>query len=338
MELKELNKRITEKQFSNLYFFYGEEDYLKEFYINRIISTLVDDAFSCFNLFHYQEPVSKEELQNALQQPPVMAEYKVVYLNQLDLLKCDAAMRDELLRQMEDLADFTVLIIRETTIDKRSKLWTLAQKKGETIECNYPSPADMRAFINREFSRYGKKISPQLIEKIITENEPNMHSVVRLIETVSAYLQDTQTVTEAALNQFLQKSMQTVIFDLSEALVTRKKEEAYNLLNKLKLNPTKNPPQVLFSLLSRHLSGLYLATVGQNEGIPTAEIKKLLGKNTPDFVIKKYLTQARNIPLSKLETLISFCADADYKLKSGQMTDPYLGIYTLFAKFWDNAI
>lgn len=335
MDIKALNQAISEKKFFNLYLFYGEEDYLKEFYINRIIHSVVDESFACFNLFHYQDTPSTEELVNTLSQPPVMAEYKVVYLNQLDLSKCDSAFRDTLVQEMNQLADFVILILRETAVDKRSKIWTTAQKNGETIECKYPSPADMRAFINREFSKRQKKISPTLIDKIIQENEPNLHSVMRLVETVSAYLQDTETVTEQSLDQFMQKSMQTVVFDLSESLINRKKEETYSLLNKLKLNQTKNPPQVLFSLLARHISGLYLATVGQNERIPSDEVKKMLGKNIPDFVLQKYIRQAKGIPPKKLEELIIFCADADYKLKSGQIKDPYLGIYELFLKFWE---
>ncbi|MBQ7792586.1 MAG: DNA polymerase III subunit delta [Clostridia bacterium] len=335
MDLKALNQAITKKEFSNLYFFYGEEDYLKEFYVNRILHTVVEDAFSCFNLFQYQEEPDKNELINALSQPPVMAEYKVVYLNQLDLSKCNSPFRETLLEQMEKLAEFVILIIRETQVDKRSKIWTTAQKKGETIECKYPSPADMRAFINREFSKRNKQIPPHLVDKIIEENEQSLHSVMRLIETVCAYLQDTPAVTEQSLDEFMQKSTQTVVFDLSEALVNRKKEDAYNLLNKLKLNQTKNPPQVLFSLLARHISGLYLSTAGQKERLPLEDIKKMLGKNIPDFVVRKYVNQARNLPLQKLEELVLFCAETDYKLKTGQIADPYLGIYTLFLKFWE---
>ena len=334
MELKELNRAITEKNFSNLYFFYGEEDYLKEFYINRIIQSVVDDSFACFNLFHYQNLPEKNELRNALEQPPMMAEYKVVYLNQVDLMKAPADFREALTEQMKNLAPFTILIIRETTLDKRSAIWTTAQKQGVCVECKYPNQADMRAFINREFTKRQKKIPASLVDKIITESEPNMYATVNLIDTVCAYLQDTDTVTEQVLDQFLQKSLQAVIFDLSEFLVTAQKEKAYQLLNQLKLTPSKTPAQMIFTLLSRHISGMYLAKVSQDERIPTAEIKPLLGKNVPDFVITKYLRQGKNIPVKKLEQLIIFCAETDYKLKSGQVTDPYLGIYTLFLKFW----
>ncbi len=334
MELKELNRAISERKFSNLYFFYGEENYLKEFYINRIIQSVVDENFACFNLFHYQDLPEKQEFRNAMEQPPVMAEYKVIYLNQVDLMKAPSDFREALTEQMKNLAPFTILIIRETAADKRSSLWNTAKSVGEIVECVHPNQADMRAFINREFGKRQKKIPPALVDQIITDADPDLYTVVNLIDTICAYLQDTDTVTEKVLNQFLQKSVQAVIFDLSEFLVTGQKEKAYQLFNQLKLTPSKTPAQMIFTLLSRHISGMYLAKISQEERIPTAEIKPLLGKNVPDFVIGKYQTQAKNIPISKLEQLIRFCAETDYKLKSGQVTDPYLGIYTLFLKFW----
>lgn len=334
MELKELNRAINEKNFSNLYFFYGEESYLQEFYINRIIQSVVDDHFGCFNLFHYQNVPEKTELLNALNQPPIMAEYKVVYLNQVDLGKASADFREALSEYMKNIAPFTILIIRETALDKRSAIWNTAKKHAVTVECNFPNQADMRAFITREFTKRQKKIPSNLVDKMINDGEPSLYATVNLIETVCAYLQDTDTVTERVLDLFLQKSLQAVIFDLSEYLVTRQKEKAYQLLNQLKLTPTKTPAQMIFALLCRHITGIYLAKVSHEERIPNAEIKPLLGKNTPDFVIGKYLRQGANISVSKLEKLISFCSEADYKLKSGQVTDPYLGIYTLFLQFW----
>lgn len=334
MDIKTLNRSIQNNEFSNLYFFYGEEDYLKELYIHRIIHAVVDDAFSCFNLFHYQEAPAIEELRNAIEQPPVMAKYKVVYLNQLDLDK-NGALRNAVTAKIEDLPDFCILIIRETAVDKRSKLWSALQKLGASVECVYPSPGDVRAFIQREFQARKKKISTALADRIVQESEPSLYAVVNLIDEVCAYLQDVDTVNDQTLNQFLQKSVQAVIFDLSERLVNHQKESAYHLLNQLKLHPSKHPPQALFSLLARHITNLYLVTAAQKEGIGAEKIKHLLGKKVPDFVVQKYLRQAKNISQNKLEELISYCADTDYRLKSGQIADPYTGIYTLFLKFWE---
>jgi DNA polymerase-3 subunit delta len=337
MDIKELNKKITNKEFSNIYFFYGEEEYLKEFYIERIINSVVDEAMFGFNLFSYKEPISRDEFIGAIDQPPMLSEYKVVYLNNINISKCDADFNKSLLEKLSDIPEFTILIIREIALDKRSKLWLELKKIGELVECVYPSPQDMRAFIGREFGKFGKKISPQLAEKIYSENEKNMYSIISLIEIVSAYLCDTQNVTETAINQFIQKSIDTVVFDLSEALITKQKQKTYQILNDLKLTSTKNPPQVLFSLISRHIMGICIALINQKERIPNSETAKLLGKNIPEFVVSKYQKQASGMSEQKLSKLVIFCSNMDYLLKTGQISDPYIAIYMLFAKFWEIA-
>lgn len=337
MDIKELNKKISNKEFSNIYFFYGAEEYLKDFYIERIINSVVDNEMSGFNLFTYKEPITKDELIASIDQPPMLAEYKLVYLNNINISKCDQDFNKALLEKLSDIPEFTIFIIRELTIDKRSKIWTELNKRGETIECVYPAPQDMRAFIAREFAKFGKKISPQLADKIYNENEKNMYSVISLIEIVSAYLCDIDIVSESAINQFIKKSIDTVVFDLSEALISKNKQKAYQILNDLKLTATKNPPQVLFSLISRHIMGLYIAVVNQKERIPNLETARLLGKNIPEFVVSKYQKQANGISEQKLKELIVFCSDMDYSLKTGQISDPYVAIYILFAKFWEIA-
>ena len=334
MDIKELNKKISEKSFNNIYFFHGDEDYLKDFYCDRLISAIIDPNFAAFNLFTYKDPITKSEFIDAVEQPPMMSEYKVCYLNNINIFKCEQQLRDALIDSLSDIPDFTILIIKDNVTDKRSKVWTTLKKHAEIIECSYPSPADMRSFIGREFSKRGKKITTSLADKIVEQHEKNMYSIVGLIDTVSAYLHDQEAVTETAVMQFIKKSLDSVVFDLSDALVTHNKKKAYDILNELKLTQTKNPPQVLFSLLARHVMGLSICVINQSDRVPNADTAKLLGRNTPEFVVGKYLRQASGIKPEKLDELVQFCSETDYKLKTGQISDPYNGIYMLFARFW----
>ena len=334
MDIKELNKKISEKQFSNIYFFHGDEEYLQDYYCNRLVNALVDPAFSAFNLFSYKDPIEKGELIDAVEQPPMMSEYKVCFLNNINIQKCDQQFKDALAEVIADVPEFTVLMIKDNGLDKRSKIWTALKKHAEIIECKHLPPADMRAFIGREFKNRGKKITSELADKIIMQHEKSMYSVVSLIDTVSAYLQDQDVVTEKVLTEFIKKSLDAVIFDLSDALVARDKKKAFDILNELKLTQTKNPPQVVFSLLARHIMGISICLINQEGRVPPFETAKLLGKNTPEFVGGKYQRQAGGIKEEKLNDLVQFCAETDFKLKTGQISDPYNGIYMLFAKFW----
>ena len=45
-----LKKQIRENNFSRLYLFYGEESYLKQQYVSRIIEKTTQESFRTFNL------------------------------------------------------------------------------------------------------------------------------------------------------------------------------------------------------------------------------------------------------------------------------------------------
>ena len=49
----DLKKQIREKNMSNCYLFYGSEDYLKQFYTEKICKTFVTDGSETFCLRKY---------------------------------------------------------------------------------------------------------------------------------------------------------------------------------------------------------------------------------------------------------------------------------------------
>ena len=332
MEISELNKKISEKDFSKIYFFFGDENYLKDFYIQKIINGAVSNGMEAFNLFTFYDASDISEIVEAIEQPPLMSEYKVVYLNEVDISKSSSDFRDKMLEIIKDIPDFCILIIRETQTDGKLKLVKALEKDACSVKCVYPDEKSVVSFITREFKKKNKIISPQLAQKFAVECENKLYSVINVIEAVSGYLKDSDTVSEEALKMFMVQSFETVIFNLSEFIVTRQFKKAYDVLNKLKLKPSQNPAPKLFSMISEHIMGIYLVYLCDNAKLPQTEITELLG-NKRDFVIRKYRNQLKNINVKKLTDIIKFCAENDYKLKNGLVSNLYLPIYELIAMF-----
>ena len=134
MGIAELNKKISEKNFDNVYFFFGDESYLKDFYIGKIINSVVGDGMEAFNLSEYKNSITSEELTDTVEQPPVMGEYKVVYLNELNVFKGDSKLRDKLLEVLSDIPPFCMLIIREESTDSKTKLGKSLQEKASCVK------------------------------------------------------------------------------------------------------------------------------------------------------------------------------------------------------------
>lgn len=330
MEIREFNKNVSEGKFSNLYFFFGNEEYLKELYIKRLITAVVPKGTEAFNLFVFKENGEIRDIMNAVEQIPVMNEYKAVYLDNIDIFKRDSAFRDGLMSCISDIPPYTVLIIRENKIDEKTKLGKEIKKLGAVIKCEYPSSSDMRAFIAREFKKSGKKISASNADKIINECEKDMYAVSNLISSVSAYMREKEEVTEDLLNLFIVKSVDSAIYDLTDSVVTGNAKKAYEILNGLTLFP-KNTPQSLFTAISNHIMSLYIIKTCRKAGIGSNEMLSYLSGKFPPFLINKYTGQLKNIQEDTLDRLLCFCADADYKLKNGLIEDKFMPIYEVIA-------
>ena len=85
VEISEFNKTVKNKMFRSLYFFCGEEEYLKELYIGRLIDAAVDSSVRNFNLFVFREQCEISDVVNSIENVPVFSDKKVVFLDNADI-------------------------------------------------------------------------------------------------------------------------------------------------------------------------------------------------------------------------------------------------------------
>ena len=79
----ELSKSITEGKFYDVYFIFGEDAYLKNYYSNKLIDKSYDgDPF--FNLQKFEDNVDLQEVYDAVNQFPMMSDKKCVVLSDFD--------------------------------------------------------------------------------------------------------------------------------------------------------------------------------------------------------------------------------------------------------------
>jgi len=330
VEISEFNTTVKNKIFRNLYFFCGEEEYLKELYIKRLIDAAVDTSQRAFNLFSFKENCEIKDVLSSIENVPVFSEKKVVYLDSLDIFKRDANFRDGLLNAILDIPLYTILIIREKKTDEKTKLGKEIKNKGAIIKCDFPDDSTMRSFLASQFKKHGKKISVKSADKIISECERDMNTIVNLIETVSAYMKDTDEVTEEILDKFIIRSVQSETYNFTDSIIEGRAKDAYEIMDKLLLKTGVNE-HTLFTSISMHISSLYIIKCCEDAGIWSKDMLRYLGK-MPPFLITKYERQLKNISHVLLDELVSFCAEYDYKLKSGLIKNIKMPIYEIIAR------
>src|SRR5262245_36737442 len=88
VDAKALRTAIKDGSFAPVYYFHGEDDYVKEDELRRVIDAAIDPATRDFNFEQLRAAeVDAETLGSLVSTPPMMAERRVVVLRDVGALK-----------------------------------------------------------------------------------------------------------------------------------------------------------------------------------------------------------------------------------------------------------
>ena len=148
----ELKKQIKEGRLQRVYFFYGEETYLSGHYAAQIAAKAVGgDELAAFNLQKFDgRDCTMEELEDAAEALPLMAESKCVVVRDYDAAGGGAANQERLLRLVSDPPESCVLVFWQDAVEadvKKNAKWkafaAAVEKKGACVEFRRKSTADI---------------------------------------------------------------------------------------------------------------------------------------------------------------------------------------------------
>ena len=109
--LQELKRAIKEKSLGNFYIFFGEETFLKTHYFEQIRKQRVDELTESFNYRKLTgENFTMQELIDGVEAVPMMAEYTLTVVDDVDIWKLSDDDRTRLSELLIDLPEYCTLI------------------------------------------------------------------------------------------------------------------------------------------------------------------------------------------------------------------------------------
>ena len=108
---QQLKAELAEENIGQIYIFHGEESYLREYYLGELKKKLVPAGFEEFN-FHKLSGrgLSMQELADAVEAMPMMAERTLVTVTDCDLFKLPDDQRTALLTLLDDFPEYCCLV------------------------------------------------------------------------------------------------------------------------------------------------------------------------------------------------------------------------------------
>lgn len=315
--LIKLKKDLKENTLERLYVFFGEEVYLKELYIKKLLATVPDDGFEEFNKIIIDGRESDMfKVSEALESFPMMSDKKIVLIENSGIFKSpNQDEKDFYGKVFSSLADDTVLIFSETEIDKRSSLFKSASKAGSVIEFELLSHTDLVAFVQREVMGLGSKIQKDVAEYLVDISDSGLsglkNEILKLVSNCS------DEITKTDIDRLASKSLQIQVFELCDLLMEKKTDKVLQMIEDLKT--VKESPFKLLYILFGTFDKMLKAKLMTNEGILYQEITSSLG--VPPFIAKKYINGAKGFSEDELIFMTKSVAETDLAIKQGKVDE-----------------
>ena len=159
-----------------LYVFYGEEDFLREYNANKIANSyaLTNPSMNFVKLD--DETISK--LPDNCEQMPFLDDKKVIYVKNSGFFtsskKVSAAVIEKVVEYLLNLPDYAVVVFNEENVDKRLTPYKKLSKIGKFEEQKYRGTVDLANWICSGMKKCGAEIDIETAKFLADSCGPSM--------------------------------------------------------------------------------------------------------------------------------------------------------------------
>ena len=312
--MKQIDQAIKDNQFAKVYLLYGDENYLKNRYRQRLVRALIspDDTM---NLTRFLE---KDATEDAIitqgETMPFFAPRRVIVAENTGLFKRSA---DALADYLAGIPDYLVLIFQEDEIDMRGRLYKAVKKYGHTAEFPVQKEEILMRWVLGELKREQKKITRPDMEYFLSMTGTDMGNISQELEKLFSYTLGRDIIAREDIDAVCTRQVTNRIFEMVRAVGAHDQRKALELYEDLL--SLKEPPMRILYLLAREFNLIYqvkcLYEAGQNQ----KAIAQTAG--VPPFAVRNYLTQATNYESGQLISIIETFTEAETDVKTGKLND-----------------
>lgn len=312
MKPEELEIAIGRGEIAPVYYFYGDEPYLMERGVSRLLERLVDPASRDFNLnVYYGAECKGEEIADTAQTLPMFADWRVVLVKRGEALS--AAALDQLFFYVQNPSPTSCLIIQGEKIDQRKKFFTELKKHGVLVECKRPYENQLGAFIKSEAGGYGKRINAAAAEMLVHLVGNNLQELASQIEKVAMYAGQRGTIELSDVRSIVSDTKVDNVFELANALGAKNLATAMRRMQTILRDG--EAPLMLLAMITRHFRQVWQVRELLDKKAAEPEIAKKTGINP--YFLKGMLKQASNFSTGECRRLFELFFAADLSMKSG---------------------
>lgn len=318
---QQLKQEIKQNALRACYLFYGEEAYLREVYLEQIRKKLLDGPASEFNFHRFsKDTLDWDQVSNAVEAMPMMAERTLILVEDVDLYKEPEASREKIISMLQDLPDYCCLIFIYDTVpyspDKRlKKLHAAISDHVQVVEFRKQSGSEMRSWIQRQARKGGKVMDNATADYLAFLKDNSLSALVGEIQKLTAYA-DGEAITKLDVDTVVEPTLTAATFDISNALADGEYEKA--LLKLRDLLAMQEDPILLLGTVAAQMRRLLYGRILYENGKSPEDLVKLLGGSP--YGARMTMNSVRKLTSTFCKRAVLLCLEADRNMKTSRDT------------------
>lgn len=314
LTLPSLLKKLTARPVSAVVFLYGDEDYLRDDAARKVVESVLDPGMAAFNLDQLRGgDVTPEALASVLATPPMMADYRLVVVR--DVQAMTPKVRDVVENLLEGPSEGVIfLLVGNIPSGSKAKFYSTLKSKALSIEFPALNPNDLPGWVvehGRE--AHNVEIEIEAARALSSAIGSQLGVLSTEVEKAVAYAGERKRITLEdikAVGGYIPRVDRWGWFD---RIGNREFGPALEELPEL-LDSGENAVGLVIGMTS-HLLKVGLAVAGGDEGL-----QRVLRSNQR-WLAQRLGPQARKWSAAGIDVALSDLLRADRLLKSASLTD-----------------
>lgn len=253
---------------------------------------------------------SVQEVVAAAKTLPMMSPHRVVVVRGLSALAPDdQRLLEDYIREPNKT---TCLVLFGDDLDGRKVFFKTLKRCSTVLEFPSLKGFALEKTAGEMIRRRGYKVSASLVRELVDLAGGDLRSVTNEVEKLLTYCGEDRVIPNSAVRLLVRESRQRSIFELIDAIGAQDKSKA--LLVLAGLLESGEPPLRVVVMLARHFRQVLVVKQLLEAGKTPEEIRQ--AAQLPGFLVRQFLTQARQVERATAERSYLLLADADRRFKS----------------------
>lgn len=314
MKPEELIKQLEKRRVDPVYFFSGEDDYLKEEAVKLLVASTVEPGTEEFCLDFIQgETTDASSILTLTSTLPMLAERRVVIVR--DFQRLSQKDRELIATYAEQPAPSATLVLITPKVDLTTVFYARLNKTTTSVVFYPLYPERIPAWLQQRATHYRKRMTRQACERLQAIVGNGLGELAGEVEKLAIFVGGRLTIEVEDVEATMGPSRAGTVFDLAQAIGDKNLAQAHRAYTRAM--DAGEAPQALIAILVRHLTILWKIRLMQQSRRSEDDIKTSLklGWGFNQY-FAQYVTQARLLSPQDLPLGFEALLQADIALKS----------------------